>query len=154
MTPRQRAIALAAVQVMLALAVSARLAWDRMTLPRVWALSAPVDPSDPLRGRYVRLRLEALDRRTTGSSRSAYAVEGNRLVLRSAAADGGRPIGDAMPLDDSTTVRSEPVAFFIPENIPDPSQLVGDQQLWVEVTVPPDGLPRPIRTEVRTRRSN
>jgi hypothetical protein len=39
----------------------------------------------------------------------------------------------------------EPVLFFIPENAPDPSRLNPGEELWVEVTVPKRGPPRPIR---------
>lgn len=39
----------------------------------------------------------------------------------------------------------EPVAFFIPEHVPDPSRRAADEELWVEVTVPRKGPPRPIR---------
>lgn len=42
-----------------------------------------------------------------------------------------------------------PVAFFIPENVPDPSRRASGEELWVEVSVPPKGLPRPIRLGVK-----
>jgi hypothetical protein len=42
-----------------------------------------------------------------------------------------------------------PVAFFIPEHIPDPSIRQPGEELWVELTVPRDGPPRPIRLGVR-----
>ncbi len=151
MTPRQRGVTLAALQVLLVLGVIARLAWDRMTLPRVWARTLPVDPSDPLRGRYVSLRLEAEDRRPGGDVDGIYAVEANRLVLRGRDRDLERGPDVSTSSDTVRTVQSEPVAFFIPENIPDPSRLGPGQELWVEVTVPADGLPRPIRLEVRDR---
>jgi hypothetical protein len=43
-----------------------------------------------------------------------------------------------------------PVAFFIPEGVADPSQRHPGEQLWVEVTIPRHGAPRPIRLGVRT----
>jgi hypothetical protein len=36
----------------------------------------------------------------------------------------------------------EPLAYFIPEDVEDPSRR---RSLWVEVTVPPKGAPRPIQ---------
>ena len=42
-----------------------------------------------------------------------------------------------------------PVAFFIPEHVPDPSQRTTGEELWVEVTLPPEGPPRPIRLGVK-----
>lgn len=40
------------------------------------------------------------------------------------------------------------LAFFIPEKVPDPSRQPAGEALWVEVTVPPRGPPRPIRLGV------
>ena len=51
--------------------------------------------------------------------------------------------------EERRAVLDKPVAFFIPENVPDPSLRRPDEQLWVEVTIPPKGLPRPIRLGVR-----
>lgn len=99
---------LAAVHVALALSVTAKFAYDRATLPRRWIKATPYDPTLPLRGRYVRLKLV-----------------GNK----------GEFPG--------------PVAFFIPPNVPDPSVLAPGEELWVEVSVPAKGSPRPIRLEVR-----
>ena len=44
---------------------------------------------------------------------------------------------------------NDPVAFFIPEHIPDPSFRRTGEELWAEVTVPGRGPPRPIRLGVR-----
>jgi hypothetical protein len=52
----KKGLILAAVHVSLALSVTAKFAYDRATLPRVWVKTAPYDPMLPLRGRYVRLR--------------------------------------------------------------------------------------------------
>lgn len=43
----------------------------------------------------------------------------------------------------------QPVAYFIPEHIPDPSIRPNDEELWVEVTIPKKGPPRPIRLGVK-----
>ena len=43
----------------------------------------------------------------------------------------------------------DPVAFFIPEHIPDPSFRPKGEELWVEVSVPKKGPPRPIRLGVK-----
>ncbi|MBA2458197.1 MAG: hypothetical protein H0V43_04470 [Gemmatimonadales bacterium] len=42
----------------------------------------------------------------------------------------------------------EPVAFFIPEHIPDPSVRPAGEEQWAEVTIPRRGPPRPIRLAV------
>lgn len=48
------------------------------------------------------------------------------------------------------TVRlREPLAFFIPEHVPDPSRREKGEELWVEVTLPKRGPLRPIRLGVK-----
>jgi len=43
----------------------------------------------------------------------------------------------------------EPVAYFIPEHVADPSRRPVGEELWVEVTLPRHGGPRPIRLGVK-----
>jgi hypothetical protein len=43
---------------------------------------------------------------------------------------------------------AEPIAFFIPEHVPDPSVRPAGEELWAEVTLPREGPPRPIRLGV------
>jgi len=50
---------------------------------------------------------------------------------------------------EKLAVLAEPVAFFIPEHIPDPSRRQEGEELWAEVTIPKKGLPRPIRLGVK-----
>jgi hypothetical protein len=104
----KKSLLLAAMQVVLALSVTAKFAYDRETLPRTWVRAEPYDPSLPIRGRYVRLQLR-----------------GDSDVLR------------------------VPVAFFIPPNVPDPSLRPAGEELWVEVSLPKRGSPRPIRLGVK-----
>jgi hypothetical protein len=40
---------------------------------------------------------------------------------------------------------SSPVDFYIPDNATDPTSLKQGQQLWIEVTLPPKGPPRPLQ---------
>ncbi|MCP9848396.1 hypothetical protein [Cyanobium sp. Morenito 9A2] len=46
-------------------------------------------------------------------------------------------------------VSSSTVAFFIPDPIDDPSRRAPGEELWVEVTLPRKGPPRPIRLGVK-----
>jgi hypothetical protein len=57
----------------------------------------------------------------------------------------------ADPLTDSSAGDSQfvPIAYFIPEHVPDPSIRQPGEELWVEVTVPRAGAPRPIRLGVK-----
>jgi hypothetical protein len=107
MTPSRKGLLVCAIHMALLIAVGGKFLVDRATLPRVWVRALPYDPSLPIRGRYVRLRVEA-----PGTS-------------------------------------TGPVAFFIPEHVPDPSRRAPGEELWVEVTVPKKGPPRPIRLGVK-----
>ncbi|HKD61021.1 MAG TPA: hypothetical protein VKB47_11220 [Terracidiphilus sp.] len=44
---------------------------------------------------------------------------------------------------------SQPVDFYIPEHANDPTWLKQGQQLWIEVTVPPKGPPRPLQLALK-----
>jgi len=50
---------------------------------------------------------------------------------------------------DVAAALSEPVDFFLPEHATDPSRRQPGEELWVEVTVPAKGPPRPIRLAVK-----
>jgi hypothetical protein len=46
---------------------------------------------------------------------------------------------------------SSPVDFYIPEKAADPTRLKPGQQLWIEVTLPPKGPPRPLQLALKDR---
>jgi hypothetical protein len=145
MTALQKGLILAAAHVALVLSLGAKLVIDRSTLSHVWVKTVPFDPSLPIRGRYVSLRLMVEARGFPEGSIYAPAelsVEDSKLV--------------AKPSEDSNVhvmftppAISEPLAFFIPEHVPDPSLRRPGEELWVEVTVPRRGPPRPIRLGVK-----
>ena len=153
MTARRAGIALAVVHAVLMGTLGLKLLSDRARLPRAWARTVPFDPDLPIRGRYVRLRLEVpLD-----PNDSARAGEYRRVQLRTegdrlwGALDEAGPVGVRLDSVSGGLVAGldEPVAFFIPEDIPDPSIRPSGEELWAEVTVPRRGPPRPIRLGVR-----
>jgi len=162
MTLLVKGLVIAAVHVGLVASLGAKLLYDRATLPRVWALTTPYDPNRPIRGRYVSLQLVVEPhgvRETKPGSVSQpqpinLRIEGDRLVAEATA----RP-EDYDPSDphlrfidrrgERLAVLAEPVAFFIPEHIPDPSRRQEGEELWAEVTIPKKGLPRPIRLGVK-----
>ncbi len=43
----------------------------------------------------------------------------------------------------------EPVDFYIPEHATDPSWVKPGQELWIEVTIPPKGPPRPLQLALK-----
>jgi hypothetical protein len=154
-TRRGAGITLAIVHVALMGVLGLKLLADRAQLPRAWARTLPYDPSLPIRGRYVRLRLEVpLDSAPISTAR--WERIGVRLEAREerlhAVPD---PNADLTVTIDSVAggLRAalvKPVAFFIPEHVPDPSVRQAGEELWVEVTVPRQGPPRPIRIGVST----
>jgi hypothetical protein len=150
--PLYRSLLLGLGQLALLATLGAKLTWDRSTLPRVWAKTVSVDPSLPIRGRYVELHLQARIRGNTTTGPVALRVENQELV---AMVDpfARRPLGASdvsawgVPGQDATL--SPPVAFFISEHAPDPTRLRPGDELWAEVTVPGHGPPRPIRLGIK-----
>jgi len=152
-TPAQPGFRLLGIQLLLALLLLAKLGTDRALLPRVWARTVAVDPDDPFRGRYIRLWLDADDLRLPGDStvRLEFLVRDGRLGVQAATGWRGYALRQPQPGSAHGVVVDEPLAYFVPESAPDPSRLEAGQELWVEVSVPRHGLPRPIRLEVRPR---
>ncbi len=58
MTGLRKGLLLGGLHLALVLSLGAKLLIDRATRPRVWVKTAPVDPSLPIRGRYVSLQAE------------------------------------------------------------------------------------------------
>ena len=153
--PLRNGLIVAALHVAIVATLGVKLIADRMTRPRVWTRVAPVDPDLPIRGRYVRLQLEVqpADGLTIDRESSYVPVE---LAARNDTLA-------AIPTDDSTglfvssvarqgrqlVILMQPVAYFIPEHVRDPSGRQPGEELWVEVTVPKRGAPRPIRLGVK-----
>ncbi len=163
MKPIVKGLVIAVVNVCLVGTLGAKLLYDRATLPRVWVRAAPYDPNLPIRGRYVSLLLTvephgvpAQDARRGPGWQPTPAVvlrvEANRLVAEAKQSVSYRPsnlhVHSINIGKEQAWVLDEPVAFFIPEHIPDPSRRLPGEQLWVETTVPKKGIPRPIRLGV------
>ncbi len=84
-----------------------------------------------------------------------YRIDRERLPrewMRAAPYDPNLPIRGRyvrLRLPDYKGPSNEPVAFFIPEHVPDPSRRPVGEELWVEVSIPKSGPPRPIRLGVK-----
>jgi hypothetical protein len=163
MKPWVKSLVIATVQVGLVASLGAKLLYDRSTRPRVWALAAPYDPSLPIRGRYVSLQLVVELHGIQEMKPSPGQQPPQSVTLR---VDAGRLVAEANPpergfnpsdlhvrfirrQDQELAVLDQPVAFFIPERVPDPARRPAGEELWAEVTVPGKGPPRPIRLGVR-----
>ncbi|HEY1340465.1 MAG TPA: hypothetical protein VGF59_23295 [Bryobacteraceae bacterium] len=148
MKPVYRGIAVAALQCVLVLSVAGKYELDRERLPRVWVRTAPVDPNLPIRGRYVSMRIEvagAPGLMDWGAVK--LAVVDGRLTASPDPNNSG-PVR-VMHWRNGSWVLTDPVAFFIPEQVPDPSIRPQGEELWVEVSVPKKGPPRPLRLGVK-----
>ncbi|MGD0294844.1 MAG: hypothetical protein ABSB30_13420 [Terracidiphilus sp.] len=80
-------------------------------------------------------------------------VENNKLLaIRIPEADlNSRGVGvTAMPDSSCDAMRlDEPVDFYIAEHATDPTRLQPGQELWIEVTIPPQGPPRPLQLALK-----
>jgi hypothetical protein len=161
-SPLYRGLVLAALHLLLVSTLGAKLLYDRSTRPRIWVETAPYDPDLPIRGRYVSLRLivEAPDITPPSEAAPGWSwhpvtlhLERDHLVARSEPEEKSYSEPSVRFVKRGNAwipVLNEPVAFFIPEHADDPSRRNPGESLWVEVTLPRVGPPRPIRLGVRT----
>jgi hypothetical protein len=158
-----KGVLLGAVHTVLVLSLGGKLLYDRMTRPRGWALTQGYDPELPMRGRYLtqRLRMPAegyayteggngqgnpwylnrswayLESRNGGLVAKAFGHDGGGWVVLQKRSDGALE-----------AVTEEPVLLFIPENATTPVLRPGEE-MWMEVTLPAKGPPRPIRAGMK-----
>jgi hypothetical protein len=146
----RRGLLVAALHTLLVGSIGAKLRWDRTRLPRVWVLAVPYDPATPLRGRYVSLQLAVKVDADEVVDNQRYRLEVRNNVLWAVPdSHGEHNLRHISSPRGPQIVLGKPTAYFIPEHVPDPSQRLDSEELWVEMTVPESGLPRPIRLEVR-----
>ena len=148
----KKGLIVAAAHLMIVGSVGAKLLIDRATRPRVWARTAPIDPDDPLRGRYVRLRVEGAAHELANDSSGqsvALAAQDGMLALVPTSDDSGLTARVSARNGERVAVLDRPLAYFIPEHVADPSVRAPGEELWVEVTLPKHGAPRPIRLGVK-----
>lgn len=159
MRPWARGFLIAVIQMGLVASLGGKLLYDRLSQPRVWVRAVPYDPSLPVRGRYVRLELMVAPAEP-GEAAAAAACEdktpvslqvhGKTLIAVPTSRQHPYEPGD-LHLKSRTygathfLVLDKTVAFFIPENLPEVTLPRWGQELWVEVSVPRTGPPRPIR---------
>jgi hypothetical protein len=159
MSPWHRGLVVASIHLAIVSSLGAKLLYDRATRPRVWAETTPYDPELPIRGRYVSLNVivDAVGiEGEPGTQRWAgkpvrLDVEGERLVAHPDP-DGGPADHEVVFLPragELVPVLADRVAFFIPEHVEDPSRRAAGETLWVELTLPKRGPPRPIRLGVK-----
>lgn len=81
------------------------------------------------------------------------AVKNNRLVAVRVPENEDIPTGQSVVAQSGVACDamrlSDPVNFYIAEHATSPLPLARGQELWVEVTVPPKGPPRPIQLALK-----
>ena len=158
MTNLQKGLILAGAQLALVASLAAKYAIDRGRLPRVWVQTVSYDPNLPIRGRYLSVQLRVSPEDLHGSPwNSSGEMHDVTLNVR----DGHLVANPAdHPTDlhvnrriinrgEPVTALMEPVAFFLPEHAMDPSVRRAGEELWMEVTVPKTGPPRPIQLAIK-----
>lgn len=177
MSRLRKGILLAGLHLLLLLSLGGKLLLDRATRPRMWLKAAPVDPDLPIRGRYVNLRVEVpiLQQDWESSTQRSQVrnwehgfpwttvnLKFNGDQVKAVPDPTGQSSLRVMPrvvLANTPEARepwpkskielADPLAFFIPEHVPDPSRRAPGEELWVEVTLPKKGPLRPIRLAVK-----
>jgi hypothetical protein len=105
--------------------------------------------------------LNGLPRGNTFSVRAAntvwfqakLAVKDNKLmairVPESDTSSGTQTIAGSPGASCNQMRLSQPVNFYIPEHAADPTRIKASQELWIEVTIPPKGPPRPLQLALK-----
>ncbi|MFZ1084535.1 MAG: hypothetical protein WAN35_06195 [Terracidiphilus sp.] len=118
------------------------------TLPSAFHAEFPRSADGSTRkGRYI-VRGES-----TVRFRAKLKVEGGKLLaIRIPEADETSKGMEVTAIPDTSCDAmdlEEPVDFYIAEHANDPSHLQKGQELWMEVTVPPKGPPRPLQLALK-----
>lgn len=148
-----KGLMLGALQLLLIAGIGAKFLIDRADYPRAWVPTAPFDPDLPIRGRYVRLAAvvehgEPGHKEPVQMLRVRLAAQDGKLIA--VADENGRHwLNERSCNGQPCWVLTQPLAYFIPEQVADPAQRPPGEELWVEVTVPPQGPPRPIQLGVK-----
>lgn len=161
MKPLAKGLLLAAIQLTMVAGIGGKLLYERATRPRVWVLCQTYDPNLPIRGRYLseQLRLPAEGFPTRAENNNYMNYYANRVwaffEVRNgelvAAQQGSGSAGWVHLTKRGDAVEAsveEPVLMFIPDTANGPIVHRGEE-LWVEVTVPRAGPPRPIRMGIK-----
>ena len=75
MRAMSRAVAVAALHILLISSLGAKLLYDRRTCPQAWFKTRQYDPNLPIRGRYISLQVEVRDPRSPEEIESKFGNE-------------------------------------------------------------------------------
>jgi hypothetical protein len=155
--PLVSGVVLGVVHAAIVLSLGIQAAIGRERLPRAWAQAAAAAPSSRVHGRYLTLnlvpladaglapRVDIIDKRTIvrPTPIALEARNGRLLAHRAVASRVDLVRADAS--EDAGAMIAERVDCFLPPNAADPMPLLRAGELWVEVSVPRQGPPRPLR---------
>jgi len=159
---------LLAVQLVLVSSVAGKYLYERQTCPRVWTRATQFDPNLPLRGRYLALQLvldscnmthdkqHMLPQYSPGGEswqwRVSLSAVNGKLVANLAEPPEAPRGTETLSLRANTPCKRATLGaetmLFIPDRAHLPLPLKAGQDLWVEVTLPPTGPPRPIQIAI------
>ncbi len=165
--PMAGAIVIAVVQASIVASLAVRYSWDRQHLPRAWARARPDAVPHAVAGRYLTVPLlpvtdgDIAPRARTVNDWVVFdpvpvtlEARGGGLVARKAPASRvtfGFPRARRQfrsrreaDLSKETSVLWPAVELFVPPSAGDPKRLI-EGELWLEVSVPPQGAPRALR---------
>jgi hypothetical protein len=171
-------LVLLAIQLAVVCSIAAKYFLERSTCPRVWTRAVAYDPEMIMRGRYLSARLYAnacdlLPATRDGAVANAPRVpgyldmaDGSTFVQGKLGASQGRLV--VLRVEKDRTEKEDqplawpksgkcsdvelwtPVDFYLSETAKSPFPLQHGQELWVEVTVPPSGPPRPTQLALKS----
>jgi hypothetical protein len=139
-----RGVALALLQALIVLGVAGKYAWDRDHLPRAWARTVPYDSEQMVRGRYLSLNV-FLDAPAPSQGTVRLIVQNGHL----AGVDDLSGTGERVVSAGKEAELRDSIPFFLPEHAANLTRRAPGEELWVEVSVPRRGSPRPIRLGVK-----
>jgi hypothetical protein len=167
-------IAVLVIQFFIVSTIAAKYLYQRWTCPHAWTRAVAYDPSLVMRGRYISAQIyvdacgvSLPDRARFASVRPhdvvLYEKHGVGIpYLNARIADkNGRLAVLSLVDDESSDSRNQrisirngstcsdaflqqPIDFYLSETAKSPFPLAKGQQMWVDVTVPPKGPPRPL----------
>jgi hypothetical protein len=155
MKPLIRGLIVGVIQTALVLGIGGKLLADRVSLPRGWAHVVPADSGSRFEGRYLQLRV-ALEGLPTDSAalrraggRAYLEIRDGRLAGHLAPFGEGLRLGRQVVNGSPVATLAEPLPWFVPVGAADPFARPPGEELYVEVSVPPKGSPRPIQLGIR-----
>jgi hypothetical protein len=179
MTFARTSIALLAIQLAVVSSIAAKYLYQRSTCPKVWTRAVAYDPSMIMRGRYISAQLHVdvcgvpqpdesfrtrvaptvfdTDGKIQDTRRilsASLGVRNERLIVtKFSEREFDRNVQELMVKRDvadcAEAILQQPVDFYISEKAQSPFPLSKGSALWVEVTVPSKGPPRPIAMAIK-----